>query len=361
MSSEEVVSNDPTPDKLDAELDEEGVDDQATPSPKDEEVVSNDPTPDKLDAELDEEGVDDQATPSPNDDEVAPSEPPQEGTDEQVAPGPVKVADAPSDIPESVLLSRLESLIFVSPEPISVRRLARILSIPGKRVRELLSLLTAQYEDRGIVLQEVSGGFQFRSHPGNAGVIRSVFKLKPLKISRAALETLAIVAYRQPLTRAEAEEIRGVDCGGVLKYLFEKNLVRVIGRKEEPGRPIIYGTSQAFLELFGLKSLASLPALHEFHELWEEHQEIVDLEAPLEQGPDDASQQASQSEADELKEGEGEVDDVSAPMSDGEEPTDMNAEISQDADVPDQDALPDEDPFVFVSKRDETASEEDEQ
>lgn len=181
-----------------------------------------------------------------------------------------------SDASDEVTRSRLESLIFVSPEPITVRRLARILSIEGKRVRALLESLEEQYKDRGIILQEVSGGFQFRSHPDNASVIRQVFKLKPLKISRAALETLSIVAYRQPLTRAEVEDIRGVDSGGTLKFLFEKGLVRVFGRKEEPGRPIIYGTSQQFLELFGLKSLHDLPALHEFSELWDEHQEIVD-------------------------------------------------------------------------------------
>jgi segregation and condensation protein B len=186
-------------------------------------------------------------------------------------------------VSDEVQISRLESIIFVSPGPISVRRLARILSLEGKRVRELLDTLVEQYAERGIILQEVSGGFQFRSHPNNARIIREIFKLKPLKISRAALEALAIVAYRQPLTRSEVEEIRGVDCGGVLKYLFEKELVRVIGRKEEPGRPIIYGTSPTFLELFGLKALSDLPSLQEFSELWEEHQEIVDTETPVEE------------------------------------------------------------------------------
>ena len=183
-------------------------------------------------------------------------------------------------VPQEVLRSRMESVLFASPEPMSVRKLANILGIDGKEVRSLATELVTFYQDRGIILEEISKGFQFRTHPKNAAVIRDVFKLKPLKISKAALETLAIVAYRQPLTRAEAEQIRGVDCGGVLKYLFEKELVRVIGRKEEPGRPIIYGTTNAFLELFGLKSLSDLPALHEFSELWEENQRIVDEEMP---------------------------------------------------------------------------------
>ncbi len=195
-----------------------------------------------------------------------------------------KVWDADT-VPEEISLSRLESLIFVSEAPITVRKLAKILAMDGRRVRKLLAALTEHYKDRGIVLQEISGGFQFRTHPDNAVVIREVFKLRPLRLSRPALETLSIVAYRQPLTRAEAEDIRGVDCGGVLKFLFEKGLVRVIGRKEEPGRPIIYGTSQTFLELFGLASLSDLPPLHEFSELWDEHKKMVDEQAPLEEGP----------------------------------------------------------------------------
>lgn len=199
-------------------------------------------------------------------------------------------------IDEEVLISRLESLVFVAPTPITVRRLARILSIDGKQVRHLLGVIRDHYQNRGIVLEEVSGGFQFRSHPDNAAVIRHVFKLKPLRISRAAMETLAIVAYRQPLTRAEVEAIRGVDCGGTLKYLFEKGLVRIIGRKEEPGRPIIYATSKDFLELFSLKSLSDLPALHEFHELWDEHQELVDEQTPEEESPDAADQWQEQQE-----------------------------------------------------------------
>ena len=179
-------------------------------------------------------------------------------------------------LPEEVLLSRIESLIFVYPEPITVRRLARILSLNGKRVHELIDILKQRYEDRGILLGEISGGFQFHTNPANADVIRSAMKVKPMRLSRPALETLAIVAYRQPVTRAEVEEIRRVDSGGTLRFLFEKALVRILGRKEEPGRPIIYGTSAAFLELFNLKSLNDLPSLHEFTELWEEHQEIID-------------------------------------------------------------------------------------
>ena len=180
------------------------------------------------------------------------------------------------DTPEEILLSRLESLIFIYPEPITVRRLAKHLSLTGKRVRDLVEKLKSHYSDRGIHLSEISGGFQFHTSPQNADVIRTLTKVKPLRMSRPALETLAIVAYKQPCTRAEVEDVRRVDCGGTLKFLFEKELIRVLGRKEEPGRPIIYGTSSKFLELFNLKSLTDLPSLHEYTELWDEHKELID-------------------------------------------------------------------------------------
>jgi segregation and condensation protein B len=197
--------------------------------------------------------------------------------DREDIPTPLaKVVDGEPDLPEEVLISRLESLIFAFPEPITVRRLARLLGLEGRRVRALLDVISAHYAERGIVLCEISGGYQFQTHPDNAPVVREALKVKPMRMSRPALETLAIVAYRQPVTRADVEDVRRVDCGGTLKFLFEKGLVRVLGRKEEPGRPILYGTSQEFLELFGLKSLSDLPSLREFTELWDEHQDLVD-------------------------------------------------------------------------------------
>jgi segregation and condensation protein B len=197
-------------------------------------------------------------------------------SDRDEQPTVVKAHDADADTPEEVLLSRLESLIFVFPEPITVRRLARVLGVKGKRVRELVAKLAEHYQNRGIIVEEVAAGFQFRTHPDNADVVRAAVKPRPMRLSRPALETLAIVAYRQPATRAEVEDVRRVDCGATIRYLFEKGLVRVLGRKEEPGRPIIYGTSPAFLELFGLKALDDLPSLREFTELWREHQDLVD-------------------------------------------------------------------------------------
>jgi segregation and condensation protein B len=109
--------------------------------------------------------------------------------------------------------------------------------------------------------------------------------VKPQRLTRAALETLAIIAYRQPVTRPEIEEIRGVDCGAVVKALLERKLIKILGKKEEPGRPMLYGTTREFLEFFALKDLASLPTLREFHELSEEHRDIVEKEAPPPEEP----------------------------------------------------------------------------
>jgi segregation and condensation protein B len=135
-----------------------------------------------------------------------------------------------------------------------------------------------------VVLHEVAGGWQLRSSPDNSAFARRFLKVKPQRLTRAALETLAIIAYRQPVTRPEVEEIRGVDCGAVVKALLERKLIKILGKKEEPGRPILYGTSREFLEFFALKDLASLPTLREFHELSQEHREIVEKvpEAPIE-------------------------------------------------------------------------------
>ncbi len=127
-----------------------------------------------------------------------------------------------------------------------------------------------QNPSRGILLIEVANGWQFRTRPENAKLLQSFYDPKPTKISKPSLESLAIVAYRQPITRIEIDMIRGVDSGGVLKTLLEKNLVRIVGKKEEAGKPLLYGTTSAFLELFGLKGLQELPTLRELRELEEE-------------------------------------------------------------------------------------------
>ena len=181
----------------------------------------------------------------------------------------------------------VEGLLFLSEKPLSPGELRAATGVDLARVRKALDELSGLHHEgiSGIVLQEVAGGFQLRSSPEVAEYARRFLKVKPQRLTRAALETLAIIAYRQPVTRPEIEEIRGVDSGAVVKALLERKLVKILGKKEEPGRPILYGTSREFLEFFALKDLASLPTLREFHELSEEHRDIVEKEERPEHGP----------------------------------------------------------------------------
>jgi segregation and condensation protein B len=181
----------------------------------------------------------------------------------------------------------VEALLFLSEKPLTVEEVRNASGVEPARVSKALDELSGHYRDgvSGIVLHEVAGGWQLRSAPDVAEHARRFLKVKPQRLTRAALETLAIIAYRQPVTRPEIEDIRGVDCGAVVKALLERKLLKILGKKEEPGRPILYGTSREFLEFFALKDLASLPTLREFHELSEEHRDIVEKEAPPPEGP----------------------------------------------------------------------------
>ncbi len=156
----------------------------------------------------------------------------------------------------------VESLLFVSDGPLTIQRICETLSLndPGP-VQEALNDLDREYETRkgGFELRRIADGFQLRTRPEYAEWIRRLRQPSPRRLSKAALETLAIIAYRQPVMRSDIEYIRGVDCGGVLRILLEKKLIRIMGRKSIPGRPMIYGTTRYFLELFELNSLKDLP------------------------------------------------------------------------------------------------------
>ncbi len=170
----------------------------------------------------------------------------------------------------SELPSIIESLIFTAESALPVDRLCELLGeFERDQIKLALAELVAHYQERagGFDLVEVAGGWQFRTRPVFHGYITRHIKTRMSKFSQSALETLAIIAYRQPITRAEVEHLRGVDCGGVLKTLLEKHLVRILGKKDIPGRPLIYGTSKEFLEVFGLKDLKSLPTLKEIQAL----------------------------------------------------------------------------------------------
>jgi segregation and condensation protein B len=181
----------------------------------------------------------------------------------------------------------VEALLFLAEKPLTPEEVRQATGVDVDRVHRALDALSGHFREgvSGVVLHEVSGGWQLRTSPDVAEHARRFLKVKPQRLTRAALETLAIIAYRQPVTRPEIEDIRGVDCGAVVKALLERKLIKILGKKEEPGRPMLYGTTREFLEFFALKDLASLPTLREFHELSEEHRDIVEREAPPERPP----------------------------------------------------------------------------
>jgi segregation and condensation protein B len=186
--------------------------------------------------------------------------------------------EAARELSQAHLSGLIEALVFASDKPMKAIELARLASAPVKQVRVVLADLKQVYASRGIVLDEVAGGWLFRTSVQYAPFVRELASERPVRLTRAQVETLAIVAYRQPITRPEIDDIRGVDSGATLKLLLERDLVRILGKKDEPGRPLLYGTTTAFLELFGLKSLKDLPTLKEFTELTEDSRRVAEAE-----------------------------------------------------------------------------------
>ncbi|MDY6823114.1 MAG: SMC-Scp complex subunit ScpB [Thermodesulfobacteriota bacterium] len=177
---------------------------------------------------------------------------------------------------ENDLKNIIESLLFVTDTPIDVKTFKT--AIPGAEsgaIRQAINRLMEDYEQRqgGIKLCEVAGGYQFRTRSGYKEWVKRFLKPAPARISKAALETLAVIAYHQPVIRSDIEAIRGVDSGAILRNLLERKLIRILGKKEIPGRPLIYGTTRKFLEVFNLRSLKDMPSLKEI-------QEFADAKAP---------------------------------------------------------------------------------
>ncbi len=169
------------------------------------------------------------------------------------------------------LTAIVEALVFASEKPLGVDQIAAVVDLPSPEVVEIVRVIQEKFRENlshGFFLAEVADGFQFRTRSELAFWIKKLHKTRPLRLSTAALEILAIIAYRQPLTRASVEQVRGVDCGGALKNLLEKKLIRVVGRKEAPGRPLLYATTDNFLEVFGLRNLEELPDLKQIDQLF---------------------------------------------------------------------------------------------
>lgn len=169
----------------------------------------------------------------------------------------------------------IESMIFSSEQPLSIEKIASILEITKEEVLEIIKMLIQEYnhnEMRGIELVEIGGGYFFRTKTKYAPYIRKIVTGKEVELSKATMETLAIIAYKQPITRAEIEHIRGVDSSNPIRSLLEKKLIKIQGRKDVPGRPHVYGTTKEFLKAFGLKDLSELPNLKEIKDIMKENQ-----------------------------------------------------------------------------------------
>ncbi|MDB4964424.1 MAG: chromosome segregation and condensation protein ScpB [Myxococcales bacterium] len=246
-----------------------------------------------IDAKADDVKADDTKV-----DDTKAAEPPADvdgaGTSDEHVP-----AEATEDHPEEIppdpgspdaasprMQSIVESLLFAADKPLTLKHLGELLGETElARVRAAVAAVEQSTGSRGFQLHQVAGGYQFRTNPENAQWVQKLLASKPVKLSRAQIETLAIVSYRQPVTRPEIDEIRGVDSGGTLKTLLDRTLIRILGKKEEPGRPMLYGTTREFLEFFNLGDLKDLPTLREFHELSEEHQaQVAALEGVAPEG-----------------------------------------------------------------------------
>ncbi len=181
----------------------------------------------------------------------------------------------------------IEALFFAAEKPLDVQTLHETTQFAAPMIQQAVAELQQAYAPGvgGVVLIDLGARWQIRTDAAVGAYVRRMLQVKPMRLTRAALETLAIVAYRQPATRPEIEDLRGVDCGAVTKALLERKLIRILGKKDEPGRPLLYGTTKEFLELFNLRDLTQLPTLREFQELSEESRKIVEEETPAQGVP----------------------------------------------------------------------------
>lgn len=171
------------------------------------------------------------------------------------------------DIPRAV--SVLESLLLVSSQPLGFERIGQLLGgLSKQEVTEVVRAIRSKYSPgtSGILVEEVAKGLQLRTNPANQEFVRKLFESRPPRFTRPSLETLAVIAYHQPVTRLEIEQIRGVDCAAPLKTLMDRRLVKVAGKKDVPGRPFLFATTREFLEVFSLSSLSELPSMRDIEE-----------------------------------------------------------------------------------------------
>jgi segregation and condensation protein B len=183
---------------------------------------------------------------------------------------------------ENNLKSAIEALIFASEKPITLEQIKKVLAdLDALSINKIIAELKADYQtqNRGLRVVEIAGGFQMTTSSNFAPFLKKLFKNRYSdKLSKPALESLAIIAYKQPLTKSEIESLRNVNVDGVIKSLIDKNLIRICGRKKIPGRPYVFGTTREFLEHFGLKSLQDLPKIEDFTVLAQEKEAQAEIE-----------------------------------------------------------------------------------
>lgn len=249
----------------------------------------------------------------------------------------------------------VEALILSSAEPLSAAKLAEIIPYCNEgQAKDLVNELNTEYseQDRSFEIWEVAGGFQIRTRAEFSGYLQKLQKERALRLSQAALETLAIIAYRQPVTRAEIEDVRGVDAGATVKSLLERQLIRLAGQREVPGRPMLYGTSRRFLEVFGLERLKDLPTLRELDELAREQGLLekagTDAEDVVEGRGEETSDGGSEENPEAITEGEATDEESAETLGDLSE----NSETLENSDHADPAEIAEDDLTVEVNSGD---------
>jgi len=193
------------------------------------------------------------------------------------APAEPDLPASSAEISAGELKHLVEALVFAADKPVTLQRLRQLTRVSDtRRIEQALAELAEDYRARGIALQQISGGYQMRTNPQYSEWVQQLIAGRPVRLSRAQLETLAIIAYRQPITRPEIDDIRGVDSSNTLRVLLDRALIRILGKKEEVGRPLLYGTTKEFLDFFSLADLRELPTLREYSELTAESQQLLD-------------------------------------------------------------------------------------
>jgi segregation and condensation protein B len=255
----------------------------------------------------------------------------------------------------------VEALLFAAEKPLDLTALRDATQLEEQALQEALEALRQKHAPGagGTVLVDLGGRWQLRTDPQLGAYVRRMLQVKPMRLTRAALETLAIVAYRQPITRPEMEDLRGVDCGAVTKALLDRKLIRILGKKDEPGRPLLFGTSKEFLELFNLRDLTQLPTLREFQELSEDSRKIVEEEAPAPPvaGITDLAQdpQAAEKLAQHTVESDAALSQLEDAMDVAEEQSKAAAQVL--APPPDPNATPNADPNATPSTTSEGSAD----